>query len=156
MVPRGAMALDNPNGTAPGLFIEVGAKVVILLPGPPREMQPMVNGLCEGLLLARAGDERVYRAALFLTGRGESHVEEIAAPLYSAWARETPPIETTILASPGQVELHLSLRSKEAEAARARLPRRATRWPPRSAGRSTAATAPRSSRSSAGNCRRAA
>ncbi len=121
MVPRGAVALDNPNGTAPGLFIEVGAKVVILLPGPPREMQPMVNGLCEGLLLARAGDERVYRAALFLTGRGESHVEEIAAPLYSAWARETPPIETTILASPGQVELHLSLRSRDAGAATARL-----------------------------------
>lgn len=121
MVPRGAVALDNPNGTAPGLFIDAGQKVVLLLPGPPREMQPMVEALCRGALLARASDERVHRVALFLTGRGESHVEEISQPLYAPWALETPPIETTILASPGQVELHLSLRSNDAEAAMARL-----------------------------------
>ena len=121
MVPRGAVALDNPNGTAPGLFIEVGTKVVLLLPGPPREMQPMVETLSNGALRARASDERVYRVALFLTGRGESHVEEIAQPLYSLWARESPPIETTILASPGQVELHLSMRATDEAAARSRL-----------------------------------
>lgn len=121
MVPRGAVALDNPNGTAPGLFIDVGNKVVLLLPGPPREMQPMVETLSRGALLDRASDERVHRVALFLTGRGESHVEEISQPLYAPWALETPPIETTILASPGQVELHLSLRSKDGEAAMARL-----------------------------------
>jgi nicotinamide-nucleotide amidase len=121
MVPRGATALDNPNGTAPGLFIEAGDKVVLLLPGPPREMQPMVEGLATGALLERASDERIYRVALYLTGRGESHVEEISQPLYSPWARETPPIETTILASPGQVELHLSLRSSDPAAAMARL-----------------------------------
>ncbi|HEX6976040.1 MAG TPA: molybdopterin-binding protein, partial [Vicinamibacterales bacterium] len=121
MVPRGAAALDNPNGTAPGLFIETGDKVVVLLPGPPRELQPMFERLEQGALLERAGDERIYRVALYLTGRGESHVEEIAQPLYSQWARETPPIETTILASPGQVELHLSMRSMDASAAMARL-----------------------------------
>lgn len=121
MVPRGAVALDNPNGTAPGLFIEARDHVVLLLPGPPRELRPMVERLVAGALLERASDERVHRVALFLTGRGESHVEEIAQPLYSGWARETPPIETTILASPGQVELHLSLRSTDAAAAMARL-----------------------------------
>src|SRR6186713_3370004 len=40
-VPRGALVLDNPNGTAPGLFIEDTGKFVVLLPGPPRELQPM-------------------------------------------------------------------------------------------------------------------
>ena len=121
MVPPGAIVLSNPNGTAPGLCIDAGDKVVVLLPGPPRELEPMVEGLLRGPLLARAGDERVYRVSLFVTGRGESHVEEVAQPLYSRWTRETPPIETTILASPGQVELHLSLRSRDAGAAMARL-----------------------------------
>lgn len=114
MVPRGAVVLDNPNGTAPGLLIESGPNLVILLPGPPRELQPMVDGLCAGALLARAGQERLHRASLFITGRGESHVEEIAQPIYSRWRGEDPPIETTILASPGQTELHLTVRAGDA------------------------------------------
>jgi nicotinamide-nucleotide amidase len=113
MVPRGASSLDNPNGTAPGLFIEHDGRVVVLLPGPPREMQPMFDALCAGPLLARAGPERIYQESLFVAGRGESHVEEIVQPHYSRWAAESPPIETTILAMPGQVELHLSCRARD-------------------------------------------
>ena len=40
MVPEGAIALD-PVGTAPGLVVPAGERVVIVLPGPPRELQPM-------------------------------------------------------------------------------------------------------------------
>ena len=58
---------------------------------------------------------------MFVAGRGESHVEEISQPIYSRWTAETPPIETTILAMPGQVELHLSLRCEDAEAGARRL-----------------------------------
>ena len=47
MVPAGAMVLDNPNGTAPGLMIEHGDQVVVLLPGPPRELKPMFDRLCD-------------------------------------------------------------------------------------------------------------
>jgi nicotinamide-nucleotide amidase len=127
MVPAGAVSLDNPNGTAPGLFIEHDNRVVVLLPGPPRELQPMFDELCSRVLLARAGPERLFKEVLFIAGRGESHVEEIAQPIYSRWAAETPPIETTILAMPGQVELHLTLRARdrEAGAARARAAREA-------------------------------
>jgi nicotinamide-nucleotide amidase len=121
MVPVGAVSLDNPNGTAPGLFIEHDDRVVVLLPGPPRELQPMFDGLCAGALLARAGAERLFKEVLFVAGRGESHVEEIAQPIYSRWAAETPPIETTILAMPGQVELHLTLRAHDREAGAARV-----------------------------------
>lgn len=125
MVPAGAVSLDNPNGTAPGLYLEPGGEhdghVVVLLPGPPREMQPMFDALCSGPLLARAGVERLCRDVLFVAGRGESHVEEIAQPLYSRWAAETPPIETTILAMPGQVELHLTCRARDMEAGAGRL-----------------------------------
>jgi nicotinamide-nucleotide amidase len=129
MVPIGASALDNPNGTAPGLFIDYegdfrgdqqgehhGAhhgRVVVLLPGPPRELQPMFDALCAGALRTRVGSARIQTETLFVAGGGESHVEEIAQPIYSRWTGEVPPIETTILAMPGQVELHLKRRSED-------------------------------------------
>jgi nicotinamide-nucleotide amidase len=116
-VPRGAVVLENPHGTAPGLFMdhagERGRQIVILLPGPPREMQPMFDLVCAGPLRDRAGEERTYRASLFITGRGESHVEQLAQPIYSRWRDATPPVSTTILAALGQVELHLTLRGKD-------------------------------------------
>jgi nicotinamide-nucleotide amidase len=121
LVPAGARSLENPNGTAPGLYIEHEGHVIVMLPGPPRELQPMFDGLCEGPLLARAGSARIYREVLFVAGRGESHVEEIAQPLYSRWTTENPPIETTILAVPGQVELHLTHRTSGGAAAAARV-----------------------------------
>jgi nicotinamide-nucleotide amidase len=116
MVPRGATSLPNPNGSAPGLVIPWGDKLVVLLPGPPRELQPMLIDLCaeNGAIGKRAGMSRVYKASLFTTGLSESHVEERAQPLYSKWRDSAEPIETTILAAPGQVELHLSMRSADA------------------------------------------
>jgi nicotinamide-nucleotide amidase len=45
MVPRGADVLANPNGTAPGIWIERGATALVLLPGPPREMKPMLEAV---------------------------------------------------------------------------------------------------------------
>ncbi|HJR60239.1 MAG TPA: competence/damage-inducible protein A [Vicinamibacterales bacterium] len=120
MVPRGATSLPNANGSAPGLLIRLDRKLVVLLPGPPRELQPMLLALCgpDGAIARHAGNERLHRVSLFTTGLSESHVEEIAQPIYSTW-RETPePIETTILATPGQVELHLTIRSADASSAR--------------------------------------
>jgi nicotinamide-nucleotide amidase len=121
LVPRGATVLPNPNGTAPGLLIEAPPRLLVLLPGPPRELQPMFERVANEVLAARTGSERFHRAVLFVAGRGESHVEELAQPVYAPWARETPPIATTILASPGMIEVHLSLRSADAGAATARL-----------------------------------
>ena len=122
MVPEDAAVIDNPHGSAPGLVLSHGDKMIVMLPGPPRELEPMVTALCEsGLLAERAGAERTYRASIYTTQRSESHVDEIAQPLYSRWREECPPIETTILATPGQVELHLSLRTTDAEQARTRL-----------------------------------
>ena len=44
-VLRGAVVLANPNGTAPGQWVEHGGKTVVLLPGPPREMRPMIDAV---------------------------------------------------------------------------------------------------------------
>jgi nicotinamide-nucleotide amidase len=120
MVPSGATVLRNPLGTAPGLMIEHGRKLLVLLPGPPRELQTMFDSLADGPLKERTGEERLFQAKLFVTGQPESQVEEIAQPLYSRWLHTLPAIETTILAAPGQIELHLSTRSSD-EASATRL-----------------------------------
>jgi nicotinamide-nucleotide amidase len=114
---EGGQLIDNPNGTAPGQMFERGEQIVLLLPGPPRELKPMMQALASTALAARVGRERLYRRSLFVVGRGESHVEEVAQPIYSAWLNATPPIETTILAAPGQVELHLVMRSSDPQQA---------------------------------------
>ena len=122
-VPRGATVLANPHGTAPGLWIEHGDAVIALVPGPPREMRPMIDGEVRMRLQSRAGNVRLHKRTLRVSGKGESAVEEIVQPIYSPWTGEQPPIETTILASLGQVELHLTLQSRDAAAASARLDR---------------------------------
>lgn len=123
LVIDGGIVLENPNGTAPGQMVEVGNRLIVLLPGPPRELTPMMDTLVAGPLAARVGAERLFRTTLFTVGRGESHVEELAQPVYSKWLQASPPIETTILAAPGQIELHLVTRSADASAAGAALAR---------------------------------
>lgn len=108
MVPAGARVLPNVNGTAPGLWIEHGDRVVLLLPGPPRELKPMMSSVAEGLLRERAGGMSLVRRVIKITGRSESHTEEMVQPLYAEWSRAEVPIAATILASLGQIELHLS------------------------------------------------
>ena len=115
-VPKGAVVLPNPNGTAPGLWIDAGKAILVLLPGPPREMQPMFEADVLPRLLERSGGRRVVRRVVKIAGRPESHVEEIANPIYSPFATADTPIETTILATPGQIELHLSARGSDVAA----------------------------------------
>lgn len=122
-VPRGATVLDNPHGTAPGLWIEHGDRMIALVPGPPREMKPMIDGAVRERLAARAGDVRLHRRLVRVSGKGESAVEEVVQPIYSKWLALQPPIETTILASFGQVELHLLTQTVEARSAAAALER---------------------------------
>jgi competence/damage-inducible protein CinA-like protein len=112
-VPEGAVVLANPNGTAPGLWIEREGLYIALLPGPPREMKPMMDGDVRRRLTPVAGDIRLFRRQIRIAGRGESAVEEMVQPVYSQWLQQSPPIETTILAGLGQVELLLSLRTAD-------------------------------------------
>ena len=119
LVPTGAVVIDNPRGTAPGLWLERGDQVVVLLPGPPRELEPMFTTLSRLGLAERATRERLYRRVLSVAGLGESHVEERAQPVYDRWRHTDPAVATTVLASPGLVELHLSTRTASPSAATA-------------------------------------
>lgn len=117
LVPRGATVLANLNGTAPGLWIEHDGAAIALLPGPPREMKPMMDGEVRTRLAPVAGLVRLHRRVIRVSGRGESAVEEMVQPIYSGWLDQSPPIETTILAGLGQVELHLLTRASGADRA---------------------------------------
>lgn len=107
-VPRGAVVLRNDRGTAPGLWIDAGDRVVVLLPGPPRELQPLVDSFVSPRLSARTSGRQVRRRVIKITGRAESAVDEVAQPIYSTFLNAAVPIDTSILATPGQIELHLS------------------------------------------------
>ncbi len=108
MVPRGAVVLPNKNGTAPGLWIEHQHKLIVLLPGPPRELKPMFETVIQERLLGLVGASRLFRRLLRITGQSESSVEEKMQPLYAEWLAAPTKIATTILASLGQIELHLT------------------------------------------------
>jgi len=103
MVIEGADVLPNPNGTAPGLYLKHGECSITLLPGPPREMQPMFNNHVQERLQELAGDLRFARRILRVAGMGESAVDEKIAPIYTQY--ENP--QTTILFNSSEIEIHL-------------------------------------------------
>ncbi|HEX5707503.1 MAG TPA: competence/damage-inducible protein A [Pyrinomonadaceae bacterium] len=108
MVIEGAEPLDNPNGTAPGMFIEHEGRAVVLLPGPPREMRPMFDGLVMPRLASKAGDVRVARRVMRVAGMGESAVDERIAPVYTQYKNP----QTTILFNRSEIEIHLTAQGK--------------------------------------------
>jgi nicotinamide-nucleotide amidase len=114
MVPEGAEALDNVRGTAPGLWIEAGERIIVLLPGPPREMRGLFETAVAPRLERRATGLRLFHRELRVTGLGESHVEQRIAPIYTRY----DDVITTVLTSPGEVQIHLRIWSEEPEQAK--------------------------------------
>lgn len=103
MVPEGAEVLENPRGTAPGLWLEDKGRMVALLPGPPRELKPLFREQVLPRLQRQAGAVRMFHRELRVTGLGESHVEERIRSIYTRY----PQVNTTILAVPGEIQIHL-------------------------------------------------
>lgn len=113
MVPENAEVLHNPHGTAPGLWIEHAGHILVLLPGPPGELKPMVDVLIRERLVLRAEGMRLLTRIVRVAGRTESHVEMAAQPLYERWREKSRSIEVTILAAPGTIDLHLTVRVRD-------------------------------------------
>jgi nicotinamide-nucleotide amidase len=76
LVP-GAAALRNGNGTAPGWWLEVDGRVVVALPGPPREMWPMWQAEVRPRLDRRGVGADLAHETMRLTGIGESALAEL-------------------------------------------------------------------------------
>ena len=108
MVIEEAEVLPNPNGTAPGMFMDHAGTAIVLLPGPPREMQPMFENHVASRLEGRAGNIRVVRRMLRVAGLGESAVDEKIAPVYTQY--DNP--QTTILFNQSEIEVHLTARGR--------------------------------------------
>lgn len=99
----GAKVLPNRNGTAPGQWLRAEGKQIILLPGPPHELK----AICEEHIWPVLDKRRsgfVARGILKITGLAESVVETLIADLYPRGGTQN----MTVLASPGQVEIHLA------------------------------------------------
>ena len=97
-------ALRNPNGTAPGAYLEKGGKTLVMLPGPPHELKPMF--VSEVLPRFRAQgwlDEEENYLQIRTIGIGESALETKLQPLLDLY----PNIEAAYCAHQGHVDFRL-------------------------------------------------
>ena len=117
MVPEGAVWLENNNGTAPGIWIEHDHNIVVLLPGPPGELEAMFDAACVPRLAQASTGQRIKTRVYKVVGLPESEVDKRAAAIYKAYENPT----TTILAKPGAIEIHLRARAATDQEAEARL-----------------------------------
>ncbi len=120
-VLEGAMVLPNPNGTAPGQWLsgkfDGRERIVILLPGPPHELKPLFEAECRERLRSKLPPAFLATRVLKVAMLGESHVDARVAPIYKRFAE----VQTTILAGPGEIQLHFKSRAGTLDAAQARV-----------------------------------
>ena len=112
MVPEGAVPLD-PVGTAPGLVVPAGERLVVVLPGPPRELQPMWAAAIETdpvrELLARATPLRGYTLRMF--GVPESEIAKSLREM-EAGGLELDAVEITTCLRRGEIEIDVRYRDE--------------------------------------------
>ncbi|MBN2430482.1 MAG: competence/damage-inducible protein A [Acidobacteria bacterium] len=109
LIPQGGKVLKNHVGTAPGIIMDDKNRLYVLLPGPPREMQPMFEEQVLPELLKRFGKPVFCRKHFRMTGIPESVLDQAAAPLYQKYAD----IQTTVLSRPGDIELIFTGRDED-------------------------------------------
>ncbi len=110
MVPAGADVLPNENGTAPGLYLPANINPAVpsphlfLLPGPPRELQPMFHNFVAPVLhRITAESKKDAMRAFRIANMGESIIEKKIGDLVLA----IPEIELGYCARPGEVEVRV-------------------------------------------------
>jgi nicotinamide-nucleotide amidase len=117
----GATVLPNPNGSAPGQWLDVTfsgfRKLVMLLPGPPHECRPLFDAECLSRLRAVAPPRSIAVRTLKAAMIPESQADKLLAPIYSTYAD----VETTLLAHAGDLQITLICSKSTAEAAQARV-----------------------------------
>ncbi len=104
--PEGAEVLHNPNGTAPGLWVEQDGKVLVMLPGPPHEMQPMfLDQVVPRLVKLGLLQEREAYVQICTAGVGESALETKLQPVFDGYGEA---LQVAFCAHQGQVDCRLS------------------------------------------------
>lgn len=116
MAPRGAVAVENPHGTAPGLIVEDARGLIVCMPGVPRELRPMLTERVVPYLRERFGVRGVLRSrVLKVCGLGESRVDAMIGDLIVTQQNPT----VGVLASPEAVRIRMTARADSNEAAAA-------------------------------------
>ena len=107
-VIEGATVLANPAGSAPGQLLDTVVdgyrKIIILLPGPPRELKALFEEVVKPILTTTLPTRHIARRILRMPLIPESQVDARTAPIY----REYTDIQTTILAGHGEIQLHFT------------------------------------------------
>ena len=120
-VLEGATLLQNPNGSAPGQWLDTVysnyRKLIILLPGPPHECRPLFDTECmprlREIVPPRAIATRTLKAAMI----PESQADKLLAPIYTTY----DDVETTLLAHAGDLQITLQCAKPTLEAAQQRV-----------------------------------
>lgn len=114
--PRGAVAITNPNGTAPGLIAECDRGVIIAMPGVPKELKAMLTDSVLPYIREKFGlSGLLHYRVLKVCGIGESRVDDAIGDIIEA--SENPKIG--LLASPEAVRVRISARTESLEEANA-------------------------------------
>ena len=113
-VIAGSAVLANPRGTAPGLRIDQDGRTVFLLPGVPVELEGFIERDLEPWLGERSPGVALETSTLRVACVPESDVEEMLGPAYAEYGREW----ITVLASPGDVRVRLTVQGGEERSAR--------------------------------------
>jgi nicotinamide-nucleotide amidase len=108
LVPEGAITIPNESGTAPGIILQTGEKIIILLPGPPNEMEPMLNKFVIPFLRKRLSNEVIKSRVLRFIGIGESSLEQ---KILDILKKQTNPTVAP-LAKQGEVTLRITAKAK--------------------------------------------
>jgi nicotinamide-nucleotide amidase len=107
MVPRGARVLPNDNGTAPGFYVQADTQTkrphVFVLPGPPRELQPMFRDRLLPILRTIAPPPAFIRKSYRIASLGESLVEQRVGEKIQTIGG----VELGYCARPGEVDIRV-------------------------------------------------
>src|SRR5580692_7248526 len=120
-VLAGATILTNPNGSAPGQWLDTTfqghRKLIMLIPGPPAECKPLFDEACLPRLKEIVPERHIARRTLRAAMIPESQADKLLAPIYTTYTD----VETTILAHGGDIQLTLICSKPNLEAAKARV-----------------------------------
>jgi nicotinamide-nucleotide amidase len=108
-IPKGATVIE-PEGTAPGFYVEEGARLLVALPGVPWEMEQMMSKAVVPLLRTRAGDAATVSREVLGVGLGESHTHRQIADLVDAQTNPT----IAYLAGHGLVRVRITAKGPNA------------------------------------------
>jgi nicotinamide-nucleotide amidase len=118
---EGATILPNPNGSAPGQWLDTifsgYRKLLMLVPGPPNECRPLFDAECLPRLRAAVPLRHIATRTLRAAMIPESQADKILAPIYTEYAD----VETTILAHNGDIQLSLICSKATLDAAQQRV-----------------------------------